>query len=186
MPSFFHNGETIEYDIRLSKRAKRLSFVVHWNGLAELVVPANRVSERAIKRFVTNHVSWVAHNTSKMRANKNKTPLQHRGVSTAAVKERTEALVFRLIERFSAENPFKVSRVQVRPYRSRWGSCTQEGKISFHYKLSLLPELLAEYVVIHELCHTIHLNHSKDFWGLVEQCCSEYKDRRRTLLQYLI
>jgi predicted metal-dependent hydrolase len=56
----------------------------------------------------------------------------------------------------------------VRKTHSRWGSCTREGNISLSLYLAALPDELVEYVCIHELCHTVHPNHSAEFHALVD------------------
>ena len=66
----------------------------------------------------------------------------------------------------------------------RWGSCSSKGRLSFHYKLILLPRRLARYVVVHELCHLREMNHSPRFWALVEQSLPEYQALRRELKRW--
>jgi predicted metal-dependent hydrolase len=64
---------------------------------------------------------------------------------------------------------FKFGRVIVRSQRTRWGSCSRGGTVSLNLKLLFISQDLAQYVLIHELCHTVHLNHSKKFWALLQQ-----------------
>lgn len=86
------------------------------------------------------------------------------------------------------EHGFSYNRVQIRCQKTRWGSCSSLGTISLNAKLLFLPPELTEYVLIHELCHTVHLNHSQDFWHLVGQYEPDLPQRRqqmRTALQYV-
>lgn len=70
------------------------------------------------------------------------------------------------------------SKVSLRSMTSRWGSCSANGNISINYKLIQFPVECIDYVCIHELCHLKHMDHSKDFWALVESLCPEWKSLR--------
>ncbi len=65
--------------------------------------------------------------------------------------------------------------ITIRDQKSRWGSCSSRGTLSFNYRLIFAPPKVLEYVVVHELCHLTHMNHSKDFWNMVAQIMPEYK-----------
>lgn len=69
----------------------------------------------------------------------------------------------------------------VRRQKTRWGSCSDQHNINLNDKLLFLPPDLVHYVLVHELCHTIHLNHSKQFWALVGQHESQYRRLDREL-----
>lgn len=58
----------------------------------------------------------------------------------------------------------------------RWGSCNSRGELTFNWNLILFPESAIDYVVIHELCHLMHLNHDRSFWRLVGKLCPDYKE----------
>lgn len=72
-------------------------------------------------------------------------------------------------------------RVTVRAQRTRWGSCSSRGAINVNWRLVLLPLALADYVLIHELCHLRHLDHSAAFWDMVGQEIPDYAYRREQL-----
>ena len=65
--------------------------------------------------------------------------------------------------------------ITIRDQKSRWGSCSSRGTLSFNYRLIFAPPKVLDYVVVHELCHLTHMNHSKDFWNLVETIMPEYR-----------
>lgn len=62
--------------------------------------------------------------------------------------------------------------------KSAWGICYSNKNLSFNSLLFTMPMEIIEYVIIHELCHLKHLNHSKEFWALVEEHCPNYKKNR--------
>lgn len=70
------------------------------------------------------------------------------------------------------------TRITVRSQRTLWGSCTARGSISLNWRLVLLPSRLADYVLVHEICHLRHLDHSKRFWGLVAQAVPDHAECR--------
>ena len=86
--------------------------------------------------------------------------------------------VYQRFEPYGVEYPV----VKIRSMTSRWGSCTpQKKKITLNSYLIFQPLPSIEYVIVHEFAHFIHLNHSKDFWNMVEQMLPDYKMRKREL-----
>lgn len=71
--------------------------------------------------------------------------------------------------------------ITIRDQKTRWGSCSGRGTLSFNWRLILAPPEILDYVVVHELCHLTHMNHSKEFWDLVGSVIPDYKVRRKWL-----
>ncbi len=71
--------------------------------------------------------------------------------------------------------------ITIRDQKTRWGSCSGRGTLSFNWRLILAPPEILDYVVVHELCHLTHMNHSKEFWGFVGSVIPDYKIRRKWL-----
>lgn len=69
--------------------------------------------------------------------------------------------------------------IKIRQYRARWGSCNSRGELSFNYLLMMLPVQVIDYVVVHELCHLAHLNHSQNFWQLVARHFPDYNQAKQ-------
>ncbi|MGI5921827.1 MAG: M48 family metallopeptidase [Syntrophomonadaceae bacterium] len=67
------------------------------------------------------------------------------------------------------------SRVTIKEQKSRWGSCSSKGNLNFNWKAIMAPADVMDYLIIHEMCHLIHLNHSRDFWNLVSAIMPNYK-----------
>jgi len=68
--------------------------------------------------------------------------------------------------------------VRIKKQRKRWGSCSSMGNINFNWKLIMAPMSVLDYLVVHELAHLVHPNHSKEYWNLVELIISDYQDRQ--------
>ena len=69
-------------------------------------------------------------------------------------------------------------RISIKNYKSRWGSCSSKGEINYNWKIIMAPDKIIDYLIVHELCHMIHFNHSKQFWSKVQEYISDYKERR--------
>jgi len=82
-----------------------------------------------------------------------------------------------LVDTWSTTMRLVPSHVGYRKAKTRWGSCSARNRISFNYYLMKLPLSLVEYVIVHELAHIRHKNHSADFWGLVREYMDDYKER---------
>lgn len=96
-------------------------------------------------------------------------------------KEHARALVHARIAYYVAAGEVAPNAVRIRNSKTRWGSCSIKGNLNFHYKLALLPPHLADYVIVHELCHLRELNHSARFWALVARHVPDYARVRREL-----
>ena len=96
-------------------------------------------------------------------------------------KEQARELVARKLVDFNTFYHFNIGKVAIRNQKSRWGSCSKRGNLSFNYRLALIPENLVDYVIVHELCHLGEFNHSKNFWNLVAQTIPDHVERRKEL-----
>ena len=85
------------------------------------------------------------------------------------------------LRRVSEETGLGYSTVSIKQQQTRWGSCSAQGLISLNARLLFLPAELVTYVLVHELCHTTHLNHSPKFWRLVESHLPDYRQCDRQL-----
>ena len=86
-----------------------------------------------------------------------------------------------MLERISRQTGLDYRKVSIRSQKSRWGSCSSRGTISLNDQLMFVPADTAEYLMIHELCHRRHLNHSTRFWHLVEQKCPDFRNHEAVL-----
>ena len=74
--------------------------------------------------------------------------------------------------------------ITVRDQKSRWGSCSSRGTLSFNYRLMFAPPRVLDYVVVHELCHLTHMDHSANFWGMVERTMPDYRVYKQWLKEH--
>ena len=81
-------------------------------------------------------------------------------------------------------NNFNFEKVSVRNAKTRWGSCSEKNNISLNIHLMRLPEHLSDYVILHELCHTVEKNHGKNFWALLDKVSGNAKGSDKELKNY--
>ncbi len=99
----------------------------------------------------------------------------------ASYKEQARTLVHARLEAFNELYGFTYNRVAIKNQKTMWGSCSKRGNLNFNYRIAFLPPELADYVIVHELCHLKEFNHSQAFWNLVAQTIPDYAVRRRAL-----
>ncbi len=112
-----------------------------------------------------------------------KTRRRHRKKRPTHTKERAaaRALVHERLLYFNQFYNFSYQRVFIKNQKTRWGSCSKNGNLNFNYKIVHLPLHLADYIIVHELCHLGEFNHSKNFWALVGRTLSDYARRKKEL-----
>lgn len=71
--------------------------------------------------------------------------------------------------------------IRIKDQKSRWGSCSSKGNLNFNWRIIMAPEPVCDYVVIHELCHLVFMDHSVNFWNLVESICPDYRQYKKWL-----
>jgi len=104
-----------------------------------------------------------------------------KGSRYAKYKAAALVLAERKVAHFNVHYGFTFNKISIRNQKSRWGSCSKKGNMNFNYKIALLPESLADYLVVHELCHLGQFNHSQKFWDLVGETIPDYKERKAAL-----
>ena len=87
------------------------------------------------------------------------------------------------VNHYAALHQFAYQQIKITSARTRWGSCSGRGTISFTWRLMMAPPDIIDYVIIHELSHTVHHNHSRDFWALVGKLLPDYAAKRKWLNQ---
>lgn len=174
--------ESVAYTLKRSRRAKYMRLTVHPGGRVVLTAP-DRFGLAAIERFVASHGAWLTRAIERMRPLKalpsgKREYNARRGAARAFVHER--------LVHWNTIYNFSYNRVAIKNTRSLWGSCSHRGNLNFSYKIIFLPRELADYIVVHELCHLKEPNHGPRFWHLVQKAQPEYLRLRRELRRYVL
>ncbi len=145
-----------------SRRAKRLNVSLKALRGVRVAVP-RRTSFKTAREFVISKTSWIQKHLGKMKQLED----AHQTLSKQAAEidhaEAKKKMMVRL-RQLAKFHGFAYNKIFVRSLKSRWGSCSHENNISLNIKLSVLPEEMLDYVILHELVHTQIRNHSKGFW----------------------
>ncbi len=171
------------YKLRRSKRAKNISLSVYSDSRVILTIPW-WVPVFVGKKFLESKRQWVI---DKLRVKGEELKTRKRSTRKDYLKNKEKARKFikSRIEYLNQCYGFEYKRISIRDTRTRWGSCSAKGNLNFSYKLLFLPKELADYVIVHELCHLKEMNHSKKFWDLVERMAPDHKQIRKKIRSFI-
>ncbi len=151
--------------VRHSTKAKRLSLRISIGGLIELVIP-DRVSQKQAIDFLKNNQTWLDQKVGSPAKSGNSDLAEESTEHFYNYKQAALDLVLRRIPELNQDD-FSYNLVRVKRMKTRWGSCSTKGNLNFNYKILFLPSELQDYLIVHELCHLKHPNHSRAFWSEV-------------------
>ena len=151
---------------------------VPFGGPPLLVVP-HGVSRARAERFLAERRPWVERQLAAQVPRLTLPPLTER-----EGRRRARALATDLCEREAPRLGVRYARIRIAAQRSRWGSCSSRGTLSFNWRLALAPREVLDYVVVHELCHLREPNHSRRFWALVEAARPRFEEQRAWLREH--
>lgn len=136
-----------------------------------------------IRGFVESRESWIDKHLARMEE-KNEARRLLPALTPDDIQnlgEKACADIPARIRHFAPVVGVTVGRVTIRNQRTRWGSCSAKGNLNFNCLLMLCPENVRDYVVVHELCHRLEMNHSPRFWADVEAVLPDYREPKRWL-----
>ena len=148
-------------------------------GVLSVTIPY-RFPEAFVERFLHEHAEWIMRQIERFRHDGGRLARYGRA-HYLEHKEAARELAHARLAHFNQTYNFNYGDISIRDQKTRWGSCSRRGNLNFNYKLALIPEPLADYVIVHELCHCKEFNHSKRFWELVERTIPDHKTIRRQL-----
>lgn len=172
--------QTIPYSIRISERAQRMRVAVYVDGDVVVTKPIGTTTEK-LKKFVEAKKHWILKkleaNTTTVISELQESSREHFRNNESEALE----LVTRKVDEWNKKLDYKYTDIAVKQLKSRWGSCSHGGSLSFNYKILFLPESLQDYVIVHELCHLKQPNHSPKFWSLVAKTLPNYEHLRSAI-----
>lgn len=171
---------TVAYTLRVSRRSRRMRLAIYEDGRFVVTIPY-RMREHHVVPFMTEKARWIINTldhvaqtpVARMRRHTQEEYLEHKDAALAFARAR--------VEHFNAIYKFAFGNITIRNQKTRWGSCSRKGNLNFNYKICLLPEHLADYIIVHELCHLVVFNHSPSFWNLVSRAIPDHRERRKEL-----
>lgn len=179
-----------EVTLSQTPRARRITVCVRGAGAVRLSFPRG-VSRRRALEFLERKADWVEQARERLAAKRKALPSQlPPEEERARIEELRRAAKADLpgrIERLAAQTGLRYAKLSIRASRTKWGSCSGLNHISLSLFLMVLPEYLRDYVIIHELCHTVHHDHSPRFHALVDSLvCGNEKNLIRELKRWTI
>lgn len=162
-------------------RSKRKTVALQINSDGELIVRAPmRFPERKIKKLIEEHRSWIdkkMNESLERRAN-------HPSLTDKEIielKKQARELLPKLTGEYAEKMGVEYGSVKITSAQKRFGSCSGKDNICYSYILMQYPIEAIEYVVVHELAHTVHHDHSRDFYNLIAEYMPDYKQREKLL-----
>ncbi len=170
----------IEYTLRRSYRTRGIRLSIKPPG--DVIVTAHTLlPEFLIRQFIMQKATWLKEKLAIFRS-KNRDAIHLTDKKQKqAVRDKAIVSVLTKVKKWNADLGFEVKKITIKEQKTCWGSCTRSKHLNFNWKLGLMPDHLVDYVVVHELCHLKHFDHSRKFWELVATMIPDYKKRRKEL-----
>ena len=168
----------MEADVRVSRRARRPRVVVHPDRRVEVVLPP-RAPRGTAERMLREHRAWIERQLEQLAPR-----LVLRRLTEAEGRREARARVEEVCAREGSRLGVRCARIRIADQRTRWGSCSRTGTLSFNWRLVLAPPPVLEYVAVHELLHLVDASHSPRYWRLVAEARPSYREERRWLREH--
>lgn len=166
----------MEYTIIRSSR-KTIAIQIKPNGQIVVRCP-RRMHTAEVQAFVRSKQSWVEKHLAKIHP-EDVYPFSPEEMER--LKKQTQETVKERADFYAPIIGVNYNTISIRAQHTRWGSCSSKGNLNFNCLLGLVPPEALDYVVVHELCHRKHMNHSHEFWAEVEQILPDYRKRKQWL-----
>lgn len=171
----------MEFELIRSRR-KTISIHVTRDCVVQVRAPKS-LSNKQIQTFLDEKALWIEKNLAIMAEAQAQNPKLTEEELHALLSAAQQDFGFRCA-RIAPIVGVTYHRISIRHQLTRWGSCSAKGNLSFNCLLMLASEDVRDYVVVHELCHRKHMNHSADFWNEVGSVLPDYRIRRQWLKEH--
>jgi predicted metal-dependent hydrolase len=171
-------GRLVELHIRRSARVRGHRIVVRYGFPPELVVRP-RATELEIQDAIAVNLHWLEKQLAK--AAQPTLGLERLRLTEEQGRREAHARISLIAQSEATALGVDVVRLTMRNQRSRWGSCSSKGWLSFNWRLVLAPHDVLDYVVVHEVCHLVEHHHGPEFWKLVEKRRPGYRESKAWL-----
>lgn len=169
----------MEYEIIRSSR-KTVAIQIKPGGRVVVRAPF-KASQKNIKRIVDENTAWIEKHIKEARQRAEMTPAEPSDEQIKEYKKLAKTIIPQKVEYYSKIMGVTPTGITVTSAKTRFGSCSPKNSLSFSWRLMRYPESAIDYVVVHELAHIIHHNHSKNFYALVASVMPDYKKRQAEL-----
>lgn len=169
----------MKYDVEIIRSKRRtLSLEIKPDGRIVARAPL-RIKDREIERFIDSKEDWIEKHLERLKSIPDAEKLSESEINE--LTERARAYIPERVEYYARLIGVSYNKISVKPLRSKWGSCTSRGNLSFNSLLMLTPPGVIDSVVVHELCHRLEMNHSKAFYTHILNVFPDYKIHNKWL-----
>ncbi|MEG2087448.1 MAG: SprT family zinc-dependent metalloprotease [Angelakisella sp.] len=149
--------------------------------LTPVVRAPMHMPKRELDAFIQQHLDWIAEKTALLAQQQQRPCLTDGQIATLRTRAKQE--LPQRVQRLAQQMELTPAGITITSAQSRWGSCSAKNRLSFPYRLMLLPDDLIEYIIVHELAHIREKNHSPRFYAVVAAYLPDYKARVTRLKQ---
>ena len=174
------NEEPVEVQIIRSSR-RSMGLQVKADGTVCARVPM-QVMDYAVQEFIEGHADWIFKKRKLVLSKDNRPDIVYLPeVTEESDRERIQTFIEEKVSYYASVMGVSYGRITMRNQKTRWGSCSSVGNLNYNWKLVLMPPVVLDYVVVHELAHRREMNHSAAFWKVVATWMPDYKKYRKWL-----
>ena len=163
-----NNQEISQYEITYSKIK---NVYIKIKDEKDKIKAQKRISEKELGKIIEQKSEWIERNLEKEKKKQKKKPLYTQEQFKQIIEKNANELI-----KMTGLIP---NKIRIKDIKYAWGSCSSNKNITINHKLIAYSEIAIRYVILHELCHLKYMNHSKEFWNLLQKYMPEYKQVKK-------